>query len=56
MEGIALPGDIDIELMVKNNQELYNFIEDLRFKFPKLVVEYQIVIFVDTLKVKNLPF
>jgi len=56
VEGIALPGDIDIEMMVKNNQQLYNFIEDLRFKFSTLIGEYQTVIFVDTLKVKYLPF
>jgi DNA-binding Lrp family transcriptional regulator len=56
IEGIALPGDIDIEIMVKNNQQLYDFIEDLRFKFPTLIGEYQTVIFVDTLKVVYLPF
>jgi len=56
VEGIALPGDIDIEMMVKNNQQLYDFIEDLRFKFPTLIGEYQTVIFVDTLKVEYLPF
>ena len=56
VEGIALPGDIDIEMMVKYNQQLYDFIEDLRFKFPTLIGEYQTVIFVDTLKVEYLPF
>lgn len=56
VEGIALPGDIDIEIMVKSNKQLYDFIEDLRFKFPALIGEYQTVIFVDTLKVKYLPF
>lgn len=56
IEGIALPGDIDIEMMVKNNQQLYDFVEDLRFKFPTLVGEYQTVIFIDTLKVVYLPF
>lgn len=56
VEGIALPSDLDIEIMVKNNQQLFEFIEDLRFKFPTLIGEYQTVIFVDTLKVKYLPF
>lgn len=56
VEGIALSGDIDIEMMVKDNQQLYNFIDDLRFKFPTLIGEYQTVVFVDTLKVKYLPF
>ena len=56
IEGIALPGDIDIEMMIKDNEQLFNFIEDLRFKFPTIVGEYQTVIFVDTLKVKYLPF
>ncbi len=56
VEGIALPSDLDIEIMVKNNQQLFEFVEDLRFKFPTLIGEYQTVIFVDTLKVKYLPF
>lgn len=56
VEGIALPGDIDIELMIKSNKQLYDFIEYLRFKFPTLIGEYQTIIFVDTLKVKYLPF
>ncbi len=56
VEGIALPSDLDIEIMVKSNQQLFEFIEDLRFKFPTLIGEYQTVIFVDTLKVKYLPF
>ncbi len=56
VEGIALPSDLDIEIMVKNNQQLFEFIEDLRFKFPTLIGEYQTVIFIDTLKVKYLPF
>ncbi len=56
VEGIALPGDLDIEIMVKTNQQLFDFIEDLRFRFPAMIGEYQTIIFVDTLKVKYLPF
>ena len=56
VEGIALPGDIDIEIMVKDNQQLYKFIEDLRFKFPTMIGDYQTLTFIDTLKVKYLPF
>jgi len=56
VEGIGLPGDLDIEVMVKSNAELFDFINSLRFKFPKLVGDYTPVIFMDTLKVKYLPF
>ena len=56
VEGVALTSDLEIEIMVKNNQQLFEFIEDLRFKFPTIIGEYQTVIFVDTLKVKYLPF
>ena len=56
VEGIGFPGDLDIELMIKSNQQLFDFIKDLKFKFPALVGEYQTVIFMDTLKVKYLPF
>ncbi len=56
IEGIALPADLDIEMMVQSNQELFSFIEDLRFKFPTLIGEYQTVPFLATLKVKYFPF
>ena len=56
VEGVALPSDLEIEIIVKSNQQLFEFIEDLRFKFPTLIGEYQTVIFVETLKVKYLPF
>lgn len=56
VEGVGLPADLDIEIMVKTNKQLFEFIEDIKFKFPTLIGEYQIVIFMDTLKVKYLPF
>lgn len=56
VEGIGLPGDLDIEIMVRSNQQLFDFIEGLKFKFPTMIGEYQTVIFMDTLKVKYLPF
>ena len=56
VEGLALPGDLDVEIMVKSNQQLFDFIEALRFAFPAMIGEYQTVLFVETLKVKYLPF
>lgn len=56
IEGIGLPADLDIEMMVKSNEQLFKFIKDLKHKFPELVGEYQPVIFLDTLKVRYLPF
>lgn len=55
VEGIGIPADIDIEIVVKSNQELFNFIDDIKAKFPKLIAEYIPVVFMDTLKVKYLP-
>lgn len=56
VEGISMQGDLDIEMMVNSNQELFDFIKDLRNKFPKLIAEYSTLVFIDTLKVKYLPF
>jgi len=56
VEGIGLPADLEIEMMVKSNKQLFDFINDLKFRFPKLIGEYNTVIFMDTLKVKYLPF
>jgi len=56
VEGVALPSDLEIEMMVKDNQQLFTFIEDLRFRFPTMIGEYYTVVFIDTLKVKYLPW
>jgi len=56
VEGIGLPADLEIEMMVKSNKQLFDFINDLKFRFPKLIGEYNTIIFMDTLKVKYLPF
>ena len=56
IEGIGLPADIEIEMIVSSNQELFNFIRTLKEKFPKLIADYNTVVFMDTLKVRYLPF
>lgn len=56
VEGIGLPADLDIEMMIQSTQQLYSFIDGLRFKFPTLIGEYSPVIFFDTIKLKYLPF
>jgi len=55
IEGIGLPADLELEMVVSSNQELFNFINDLKEKFPKLIAEYTTVVFMDTLKVRYLP-
>lgn len=55
VEGIGIPADLDVEIMVKSNQELFSFIEELRFTFPTSIGEYQTVIFLDTVKVNYFP-
>jgi len=56
IEGIGLHSDIDFEMMVKDNKELFDFIKLLRKEFPKIVGNYKTAIFMDTIKVKYLPF
>ncbi len=56
VEGIALHGDIDIEMMLESNQQLFDFIEDLRLKFPEIIGEYQTIVFAENLKTRYLPF
>ncbi|MEK6867667.1 MAG: winged helix-turn-helix transcriptional regulator, partial [Nanoarchaeota archaeon] len=45
VEGVGLTADLDVEIMVQSNQELFSFIEQLRFTFPTSIGEYQTVIF-----------
>lgn len=56
IKGIGFPGDLDIEVIVKSNQELYHFIRDLKLKFPDMIGEQKIFMFQETKKVRFLPF
>jgi len=47
--------DIDIEVMMKSIQELFSFIKEIKFKFPRLIREYETLALVETLKVNYLP-
>ncbi len=56
VEGIGLPEDLDVEIMVKNNLELFDFVKDLKNTFPSLIGDYRTFMFIDTKKVRYLPF
>lgn len=56
VEAVGNPAEIDIEVMVHSNQQLFSFIQELKFKFPALIGEYTTIMYLDTLKVKYLPF
>lgn len=56
IEGIGLPADLEIEVMVKSNEELFGFINNLRSKFPTMVEDFTTVAFTETLKELYLPF
>ncbi len=56
VEGVAMPEILDVEIMVKSNQELQYFIQELRNKFPKNIGSYHSFMFLRTEKVKYYPF
>ena len=56
VEGSGLPADLDIELMVKSNEELFDFVRQLRYKFPRVIGDYSTVVFKENRKVRYLPF
>lgn len=47
--------DIDVEVMVKSIQDLFKFIKEIKFKFPKLIRDYETLVLVETLKINYLP-
>jgi len=55
VKGIGNSYNLDFEILVKSNQELFNFIEEIRFKFPKLISDYETIGFLETLKVNFVP-
>ena len=56
IKGIGMPEDLDVEIMVKTNEELYQFIKDLKLRFPSLIGDYKTFMFINTEKVRYLPF
>ncbi|MBN1385498.1 Lrp/AsnC family transcriptional regulator [Candidatus Woesearchaeota archaeon] len=56
VKGVGLPEDLDVEIMVKNNQELFDFVSDLRLKFPEMIGDYRTFMFYETVKIRYLPF
>jgi Lrp/AsnC family transcriptional regulator, leucine-responsive regulatory protein len=48
--------DLDVEMMFKSNEEFFGFVDEVQFKFPDLVRDYQYSIYTDTIKVSYLPF
>lgn len=48
--------DVDIEVMLPSAQSLFSFIDQIKFDFPTLIRDYQILILKKTLKIDYLPF
>jgi DNA-binding Lrp family transcriptional regulator len=47
--------DLDIEIILDNAKELFDFIEELQTQFPNMIKEYQTMTLTETIKVKFLP-
>lgn len=56
VKGIGFPGELDIEIVVQSNIELYAFIKELKLTFPSMIGEQKIFMFMETKKVRFLPF
>lgn len=56
VEGVGMPMGLDIEIMVESNQELYEFIMDFKAAFPGRIGDYRSVMFIETEKVRYIPF
>jgi Lrp/AsnC family leucine-responsive transcriptional regulator len=48
--------DIDIELMLKSSQDFFQFINSLKFRFPTLIKDYEVLLIAKTFKIVYLPF
>ena len=55
VRGIGNPYDLDIEIMIKDSDELLKLIFDLREAFPKSIGDYKSFIFLEQAKVRYLP-
>ncbi len=55
VKGLGNPYDLDIEIMIKDTEELLKLIFDLREAFPKSIGDYKSFIFLEQAKVRYLP-
>lgn len=55
VKGIGNPYDLDIEIMIKDTEELLKLIFDLREAFPKSIGDYKSLIYLEQAKVRYLP-
>jgi hypothetical protein len=51
-----MPGNLDIELLAESNQDFFNFIKETKNRFPKLISDYQYLIYTKTIKVNYVSF
>ncbi len=56
VHGIAMPGSLDIELIAESNQEFFEFIKEAKNRFPKIIKDYQYLIYTKTIKVNYVSF
>ncbi len=56
VHGIGMPGNLDIELLSKSNQDFFDFIKETKNKFPKLIADYNYLIYTNTIKVNYVSF
>jgi DNA-binding Lrp family transcriptional regulator len=56
VEGVGKPEFLDVEIMVKTNNELLEFVKKLKKEFPYTIGSYRQIMFVDTKKVRYYPF
>ncbi len=48
--------DIDVEAMFESERDYFDFMKELKLKFPKLIKEYETLIGMENLKVNYLPY
>ena len=56
VKGVGFPGELDIEVVVQSNIELYEFIKILKLSFPSMIGEQKMLMFMETKKARFLPF
>jgi DNA-binding Lrp family transcriptional regulator len=56
VEELGLTEELDIELVVKNAEELFYFVEEIKEKFPTIVSTYRTFMYDRVRKVRYVPF
>lgn len=56
VDAVGLPEELDFEILVEKTKDLFDFIHELRNRFPTVLGSYRTLVYTDEKKIEYMPF